>query len=159
MSTSKKRGFSLLEVMVSISVLGAVSYLGFTGIENIKRHKTITRKNLGMENIVYSTLNTIRSNINNQKIHFKSQEILGTGSLEDIREKLPVAWDERRMVSVKECLLNVENEKDCPKGRLGYVVEPMGSIYRGLWKVTLRMAHPDLVKEGFIDYIFFVSGK
>lgn len=146
------KGFSLVEIIVSLGVLGATVFLGTMALKNISVTEKEVRNDTTLDNTVHSLVGAIRSNILMQKVNFNAQTFLETTSVDKVKEILPLAWNHSIIVPKEEC-------PDCP-GRIGYVVTPPNeTIYRGLYQVTIRVTHEQLFPGSYKTYTFLVNGK
>jgi hypothetical protein len=135
---------------MTVSVLGAASYLGMQGLSSINSVKKQSTRGNSLQNTIYSVVNEIQSNVSIHKVSFDPSEFLKTTDPVKLRESLPLSWDDDVIIFRDQC-------PQCP-GRLGYVIYPIGSDYKGLWKVTLRVTHDVMFKDSYQDYSFIISG-
>ena len=68
----KQAGFGMVEVMVSFALLGAGIFTIMEGLDYLERQKTVTDKNVSMENMLSSIVDSVRSNIIMEKVDFQS---------------------------------------------------------------------------------------
>jgi hypothetical protein len=150
----KQAGFGMVEVMVSFALLGAGIFTIMEGLDYLEREKTITDKNVSMENMLSSIVDSVRSNIIMEKVDFQAtSNWLNNSTAQAVKDSLKMCW-------VKDGLIPIANYPNCP-GRLGYVVSPMtiGILeVRGLYFITVRMTHDELYPNNFKQYQFIVRG-
>ncbi|MGI4993347.1 hypothetical protein ACRXCV_11990 [Halobacteriovorax sp. GFR7] len=143
------RGLSLAEIVVTAGLLGVLIY-AFVGGQNVfRKANKKSRSQVVQYNIVHSLYRKISSNSALFQMNLNSDDFLSMTSVQDLNEKLPLAWNDKLVTSVDEC-------PSCP-GRLGYVLIPHPS-YRGLLKLVIRVTHRSYI-EGFKDYEFIISGE
>lgn len=153
-SLFSQRGFGLLEVLVATALLGGGIYTIMAGLDYIEKNKTVTEKNVTLENTISSIVESVRANIVMEKIDFQASTTwLNNTTFEDIKNSLKICWDRNGMTPL-------EPGGDCP-GRIGYVVTPMktGNLeIRGLYHVTVRVVHSELFPGRSREYQFIVRG-
>ncbi|MEH0861020.1 hypothetical protein [Halobacteriovorax sp. DPLXC-1] len=143
------KGLSLAEIVVTAGLLGVLIY-AFVGGQNIFRSANKkSRSQVVQHNLVNSLYRKISSNSAVFQVNMNSDEFLSMTSVQDLNEKLPLAWNDKLVTSVEEC-------PSCP-GRMGYILIPHPT-YRGLLKLVIRVTHKSYI-EGFKDYEFVISGE
>jgi hypothetical protein len=149
-----QKGFGVVEVLVSFALLGGGVYTIMQGLDYIEKKKTVTDKNVSLENMLASIMESVRSNIIMEKVDFQAYETwLSNTNYTSIKDSLKMCW-------VKDGLISIDKYPDCP-GRLGYVIAPMktGNLeFRGLYFVTVRMTHDELFPNTWKQYQFIVRG-
>jgi hypothetical protein len=155
----KQAGFSIVEVLVAFALLGAAIFTIMEGLDYIERKKTITDKNVSMENMLSSIVDSARSNIIMEKIDFQAgdsnytQNWLNNSTFQSVKDSLKMCW-------VKDGLIPLADYPNCP-GRFGYAVSPLKIdtlVLRGLYYITVRMTHDELFPNSFRQYQFIVRG-
>lgn len=140
------RGFTLIEALVGIGLLGIVMVVGTQGYEYVKRsQEKITTMNT-TENRVSEIIQTVKANISQQIISFPASLATTTSTsltdpekvvadyIEDKLTSLPMAWSTYTDSTTAEC-------PTCP-GKYGYVITSVPG-YGGLYNVTIRFTHTD----------------
>lgn len=155
----KQAGFGMIEVLVSFAILGAGIFTIMEGLDYLEKKKTLTDKNVTLENMLGSIVDSVRANIVMEKVDFQAgdpafaQNWLSHSTHQAIKDSLTMCW-------VNDGLISITNYPNCP-GRLGYVVSPMridNLQLRGLYYVTVRMTHDVLFPNTFRQYQFIVRG-
>lgn len=147
-------GFGLVELMISVGLIGVASYTILTGIDSISTSKEAVDKSVSMGNMITGILESVRSNIALEKIDFQAQQnFIDNTTYQAVKDSLKMRW-------VKD---GIVPESACPncQGRVGYVVTPykVGNLeLRGLYKVTIRLTHDELFPNTFQNYEFIVRG-
>lgn len=145
-------GMSLIELAVSLGILSIVMYQFISGSNFLTTFYSSTQNTLAMEDVALTVYENIRGNINLYQVDFDSTKFLNTTSYADLQTKLPFAWNSKKIIESSTCATA------CPAGRLGYIIYPI-SGYRGLLRLTIRITHPELLKDGFKDYTFLITGN
>lgn len=147
-------GFGMIETLVGFAILGAASYAIMMGLDYLEQSKTKTDKNISLENMLSSAVESARANIIMEKVDFQAHDsFLALTSFQHVKDSLKMCW-------VKDGLIPISNYPNCP-GRFGYVVAPfkVGNLeYRGMYQVTIRMTHDELFPNRFKEYAFLVRG-
>lgn len=147
-------GFGMVEVLISFAILGAGVFTIMEGLDYIETKKTTTDKNVSLENMLSSIVDSVRANIIMEKVDFQAtQNWLSNTTHQTVKDSLKMCW-------VKDGLIPIANYPNCP-GRLGYVVTPLRVDtleLRGLYSVTVRMTHDELFPSTFRQYQFIVRG-
>ena len=154
MKLLKEKGFGMVEVLMSFAILGAGIYTIMAGLDFLESKKANTDKNVSMELLVSSVVESIRSNIIMEKVDFDaSASWLANTTYNDVTDSLKMCWNERG-------IFPATSQPDCP-GRIGYVVAPFktGNLeIRGLYLVTIRLVNTKLFPNEFKQYEFIVRG-
>ena len=149
-----QKGFGIIETLVGFAILGAATFAIMNGLDYIEKNKSKTDKNISLENMLSSVVESARSNIIMEKVDFQANStFLSLTNFNDVRDSLKMCW-------VKDGLIPLADYPDCP-GRFGYVVSPfqVGNLQmRGLYQVTIRTTHSQLFPERFKQYTFIVRG-
>ncbi|MFP5386257.1 MAG: hypothetical protein ACLGHN_09285 [Bacteriovoracia bacterium] len=149
-----QKGVSLIEAVVGFAILGIGTFLVLQGLDFLGSHKSKTDDQVSFENTLVGVLETIKSNITFEKVDFSAeQSFLSYSTYEEVKPSLKLCW-------IKDGIIPLEQLPNCP-GRLGYVVTPLkvgGMTFRGLYKVTLRVTHDQLMAGSFRQYEFIVKG-
>lgn len=149
---NNQKGMGLLEVLVGISIASVGGFIILNGIDYLGNKKAVVDKNANLENMISGIIGSIRSNIMMEKIDFEPEEFLQHTTYDAVEKSLNLCW-------VNDGMLPLENYPTCP-GKIGYVVTPfkVGTMeFRGLYKVTLRMTHRELLPNQFREYVFIVK--
>lgn len=149
-----QRGFGMIEVLISFAILGAGMYTIMEGLDYIENKKNASNKDVALESMLSSVVESIRSNIIMEKVDFQaSQTWLNNSTHQAIKDSLKMCWN-------ADGLIPIENYPNCP-GRMGYVVSPMktGNLeFRGLYQVTIRLTHDEQFPGRSREYQFIVRG-
>lgn len=147
-------GFGLVEVLVAFGILGGGLYTIMEGLDFLEKKKVSTDKNVAVENMLSSIVETVRANIILEKVDFQGNTTwMNNTTHQAIKDSL-------KMCIVKDGLIPISYYPNCP-GRIGYVVTPMktGNLeFRGLYQVTIRMTHDELFPGKSRQYQFIVRG-
>lgn len=154
MKLLKEKGFGMVEVLMSFAILGAGIYTIMAGLDFLESKKDTTDKNVSMELMISSVVESVRSNIIMEKVDFNATASwLANTTYNDVTDSLKMCWNERG-------IFPVTSVPDCP-GRIGYVVTPFktGNLeIRGLYLVTIRLVNTKLFPNEFKQYEFIVRG-
>ena len=149
-----EKGFSILEVIIAIALLAGAATAVLKGFDSLNFLKKKSEQSSSIESILSSQLDEIRANIASEKIDFKSEDFLSLSDVNDVKNSLVLRWNKN----------GIYQPVDCPecKGRLGYVIVPyrIGTLlFRGLFLVTIRVTHDDLLTGRFSQYSYIVRGE
>ena len=142
----------MIEAMIGFAILGVGIYLLLTMLGFIDDNKAETTKRASMEIMISGLIESVRSNINMEKVDFNADAFLNKTTYEGVKSSLKQCW-------VKDGMIPLTSFPECP-GRIGYVVAPMktGKLEtRGLYKVTIRLTHDELFPNQFKQYEFIVK--
>lgn len=146
------RGMTLVETIVGFAILGAVFLVVVNGIDFIDNKKKEQTVSYSGEIIISSLVESIRSNIYREKIDPDPDSFLKLNSVNDVKQQLHLCWTKDGYYP--------RGNQDCP-GRMGYSISTLGtgggSIYRGLYKVTIRVTHDTLFPDRVKQYEFIVK--
>lgn len=149
-----QQGFGLIEVLVSMALLGVGIYTIMEGLDYIDRQKSHSNKEVAFEAMLSSVVESVRSNIILEKVDFQaSEKWLNNTTPEAVKNSLKLCW-------MNEGIAPLETMPDC-QGRLGYVVTPSktGNLeLRGLYQVTIRVTHDLQFPGTFKEFNFIVRG-
>lgn len=148
MFASNNKGFTIMEAIVGIGLLGIVMVTGTQGYDYIKSSQTKMTTMNTTENRVSEIIQTVKANISQQIISFpasvsasstgsssESGDTLVTSYIESaLGSNLPMAWSLTTDSKVSDCTA-------CP-GRYGYVITAIPG-YGGLYLVSVRFTHKD----------------
>jgi len=146
-------GFSIMEAVVGLAIVGLGASGILTGIDTLNSSKIKVDESIGLEVILASVVDEVRSNIMREKVDFRAkEEFLDLSSLPDVKNSLKMGWNKGGI------------NPDCTscKGRIGYVVTPyrVGTLlYRGLYEVNIRVTHDEIFPNRFKQYRFIVRGE
>lgn len=147
-------GFGVLEIMISLGILGVATYAILNGLDFLTSSKQNVEKKVYLENILSNIVESARANIAMEKVDFDADNTFLKNSVyEDVRNSLNLRW-------VKDGIVRAS---DCPNctGRIGYVVTPLKTTsleFRGIYKVTVRVTHDEEFPGEFKQYDFIVKG-
>jgi len=148
------RGFSILEAVVGMGILGIGVYVMTSGMDYLSGAKGKADTEIVLEKMVSSIVEGVRSNIAVEKIDFKgASKFLALTNFNDVNDSLEMRWNKKGIMTRDVC-------EGCP-GRIGYVITEytVGTQkYRGLYQVTVRFTHKDLFPNRFKQYRFIVRG-
>lgn len=148
------KGFSIIEAVVAMGILGVASYGVLEGLDQINSSKTKAVNQMNLEVTLSAIVDEVRSNIAREKIDFKAYEnFINLSNYEEVRESLYMRWNKSGVMTQDAC-------SSC-KGRIGYVVTPykVGSLtYKGLYEITIRVTHDELFQNRFKQFNFIVRG-
>jgi prepilin-type N-terminal cleavage/methylation domain-containing protein len=145
----KNKGFTLIEIMLSLAVLVVGVYLTAEGVNQMNSSAKDTRLLSATERTINAIADNIRTSLGSYQITYDSS-LATKNKMLDI-SKLPMAWGPGVIVSVASCTPT----KSCPIGRFGYIITPMPN-YRGLYSVTLRMTTSEW-KDAFREFTFIAT--
>lgn len=149
-----QQGFGLIEVLVSMALLGVGIYTIMEGLDYIERQKSHSNKEVAFEALLSSIVESVRSNIIMEKVDFQaSQNWLNNSTTDAVKNSLKLCW-------MNEGISPIETMPTCP-GRIGYVVTPskIGNLeLRGLYQVTIRVTHDVQFPGTFKEFNFLVRG-
>jgi hypothetical protein len=141
------KGFTIMEAIVGIGLLGIVMVTGTQGYDYIKQSQTKMVTMNTTENRVSEIIQTVKANISQQIISFPASASSTTGSSAEsgdtlvtnyiesvLGSNLPMAWSLNTDSTAAECA-------SCP-GRYGYVITAIPG-YGGLYLVSIRFTHTD----------------
>lgn len=143
-----QKGFSLVEVMVALGVLGVVVYYFSSGTSFLSQRNKQLEELMIMDRHVNTLYENIQSNSDVYQITYDPKEFNDNADPSKLKDYLPLAWDLKILTDKKNCEV-------CP-GRMGYVIVPLDG-YRGLYKLTIRATHPKV--QGYKEYNFLINGK
>lgn len=131
-----QKGFTLIEALVGIALLGIVMVIGIQGYDFIRKSSDTVSSMNTIDNRVAEIIQSINGNISQQVISFPDSTT--DDELENkINEKLaelPMAWSLTADMPAVDC-------SSCP-GRYGYIITNVPN-YLGLYMVTIRFTHTD----------------
>jgi hypothetical protein len=137
------QGFTIMEAIVGIGLLGIVMVTGTQGYDYIKQSQTKMATMNTTENRVSEIIQTVKANISQQIISFPASASSATGNADTLvtnyiesvlGSNLPMAWSLNTDSTAAEC-------PTCP-GRYGYVITAIPD-YGGLYLVSIRFTHTD----------------
>jgi hypothetical protein len=146
-------GFSIIEAVVALGIIGIGAYGLLEGLDSITSSKTKVDESIGLEIILAAVVDEVRSNITREKVDFKAHEnFLSLTNIDDVKDSLKMGWNKNGI------------QVDCINcaGKFGYVVSPykVGTLlYRGLFEVSIRVTHDKLFPNRFKQYRFIVRGE
>ncbi len=144
------KGITLVENIVAFAILGAVLLVVVNGISFIDNEKKVQAESYSGETIVLSLIESIRANIHLEKINPAPDPFINARTIRDLKNQLHLCWTRDGYFP--------RNNQDCP-GRMGYSISTLttgAAVYRGLYKVTLRVTHDTLFPNRFKNYEFIV---
>ena len=126
-----KKGFSIIESLIALSLLSIVMLISYSSIDQVKKLANNVTSSENSEKQALQIIENVRSNMNTFKATY---EYYSDESAEKLLEdsKLSMAWDKNIHTTTEKC-------PDC-KGRYGYVLQPYEK-YRGLFVLTLKVTH------------------
>lgn len=146
-------GVGMIEIFIGFALIGTASYLVLNGMDFLNNKKSEADKTASIEYMISGLVESIRANINMEKIDFQAEEkFLNKYNLDEVKASLKMCW-------VNDGILPGESYPDCP-GKIGYVITPLktGPLeLRGLYKVTVRLTHDQLYPGRFKQYEFIVK--
>lgn len=145
-------GIGLVEVMLGFGLIGAGAFVILNGVDFISEKKSIVDRRASMEGGVRGLVESIRANIAMEKVDFNGEDFLSKTTLPEVTEQLKLCW-------YKDGIIPIEQFPNCP-GRIGYVITTLktGPLdLRGLYKVTIRLTHSELIPGEFKQYEFVVK--
>ena len=147
-----QKGMGMVEVLMGFALAGVGAFIVLNAVDFLGDKKAVIDKNASMENIITGVMETVRSNIAMEKIDFAPEGFLNNTTYEAVEKSLKLCW-------VNDGIIPLEEYPGCP-GKIGYVVAPMkaGTMeFRGLYKVTVRVTHKELLPNQFKQYEFIVK--
>lgn len=144
----KQNGFTIVEVMIAVAILGAFAYYFAGGGDFLSSRNKQIEELMVMDRHVNNLYENIQSNIDIYQITYDPKDFNDNSDPTKINAYLPMAWDLKVLTDVASCT-------KCP-GRMGFVIIPLDG-YRGLYKLIVRVTHPKIPK--FKDYTFLINGK
>ncbi len=150
-----EQGFSLIENVVALGILGILCAGLFGGMAVMQQLSTVSRMMSSVDKQISDIADSIRVALESHQIDFARPIAANMdGNIEAINaaldvKKLPMAWDVGVIASAKEC-------PQC-KGRYGFVIQPYES-FPGLYLVTLRLTNTEW-DAPYRDYHFVVSAR
>jgi len=148
-----QRGFGILEIMISMGLLGVGVYFVINGFSIITDSKKDVDESLALDTMVTNLIESIRINVAMEKIDFQPDEFLRPTRLEDVNALLKSCWGRAGIYTPAP--------QDKCKGRVGYVVTPYkvgGMTLLGLYRVTVRVTHETALEGRFKQFEFIVRG-
>jgi prepilin-type N-terminal cleavage/methylation domain-containing protein len=155
------KGLTLVEIMISIGILGIFVSAGYTGLSNWSKDIANFKRRLLTEDIISNIKNTASNRAGTLQVDYSDNSAIAILSDDD---KLPFAWSTTGdIVMVKNCTVNpadldvnntidsAENDSStsetekpalgvCPSGRYGYIVKPVTGA-KGLYYLTIKITH------------------
>ncbi|MBT3234620.1 MAG: type II secretion system protein [Bdellovibrionales bacterium] len=151
----RSAGFTLLEIMITIGVVGVTLYGLLGGADFIEYHTSKTRNAMALERTVLQIVDSIRSGPHLYQITFNPNDFFNNITKEKLEKMLPMAWDEYALYSsIDEC--HQVGRSGC-SGRLGYILTPLTG-YRGIYRLIVRVSHPKMIKGLYQDFPFIIRG-
>jgi len=149
---NNQKGFTLLEVMVSMALIGALSYFLVGSSGKIMQDTQVIRHDLALDKVVQRISDNVRENIDLYQITYNQNEFLNKTTKDELDAILPLAWDSNVYTTKEGC-------PSCP-GRAGFIITPIDG-YRGLYRVIIRITHTELITggDGYKDFVFLVKSK
>ncbi|MBT3235069.1 MAG: prepilin-type N-terminal cleavage/methylation domain-containing protein [Bdellovibrionales bacterium] len=147
-----RSGFSMIELMVGISLLGVISWGVFNGVEMWNGQFDDMQEISTGHNIVSEILNSLV--VRGPFLQVDQTDDAGITILTDWKNsnKLPMAWSKGGAVyPVVECSAS-NFDGSCPRGRYGFIVKPVTG-FRGLYKVTILITHPEWTRARILNAI------
>lgn len=147
-------GMSLMEIMIGIGLFGVMTWAFIGGSSYITKQTSNVRSDVSQSRILDSLLMSVRGHAGVYKVNFDPRDFIEAIGEEELQNplRLPLAWNDKVITTIE----------NCPKcaGRLGFIVSPVPS-YRGMYKLTIRMTHPSIKKQGlnFKDFDYLIKGK
>lgn len=144
---SNNKGFTIMEAIVGIGLLGIVMVTGTQGYDYIKSSQAKMTTMNTTENRVSEIIQTVKANISQQIISFPASVSTSGGSSSEsgdalvnsyiesvLGSNLPMAWSLTNDSKAADCTA-------CP-GRYGYVITAVPG-YGGLYLISIRFTHKD----------------
>ncbi len=146
----RERGFSLIEAMIGVSILGiVVSTLMSGSFDSERQIKRMNDKTI-LNTLVWELFDNISGNLGKYQISYDSNERLTKeDDINELKKLLPIAWDMDGSYPINEC-------KDCP-GRMGFVIKPLPG-QRGLYQIVIKATHDQLFPGSYRTFYFLIKG-
>lgn len=144
----KSSGFSIIEVLVSVGILGIITTVFVGGLSQFRDISRQTDLLSSSDKQINDIAENIRANFHYYQVNFDYTATTMNSLL--AVNSLPMAWDVGISVPAAQCT-------SC-KGRYGFIIQPVDA-FRGLFTVRLRFTHQDWGNGNFKDYIVLVSSK
>lgn len=148
-----QRGFGVIEIMISIALLGAGSYLVMNGLSLMTDSKKEIDGSIALNSVVSNIVESVRLNVAMEKIDFQAEKFLNPTRLGEVNSLLKSCWNRSGIYEPKS--------GEICEGRIGYVVTPykVGPMtLLGLYQVTIRVTHVSLLPRRFKQFEFIVRG-
>ena len=146
-----QKGFSLLEVIIALGILGAASTYMMTSYHSSQQGIMGLSDKTILNTVIWDVVTGVDGNVGKYQTNFSSNEIFSqSSSASELNKILPIAWDSSGTHSLE----------DCPKckGRMGYIIKPL-SGQRGLFELDIKVTHERIFPNSYRTYIFLVKGK
>lgn len=127
-----KKGMSMVELMVASAVLALVMLAAVSGVRFLQSSVQTSHTLKAEQAVILNLVESVRSNPRSIQAFYSNNEISVADTLLS-RDQLAIAWSPSQIVNVSECGDN------CPKGRMGYVMQTVSGI-PGLFLVTMHIS-------------------
>jgi hypothetical protein len=141
----KQRGYTFIEVAFTMGMIMMVAYGIAEAVRVSSEFTKLTHGKRNRDRVISNLLLNVVENISQYQKNFDGSEDWREKQL--ALDKLPLAWDQIKLVPVKEC-------PECP-GRMGFIIQPMDGA-PGLNRLTIRLTHNALL-EGPKDYVYVLA--
>jgi prepilin-type N-terminal cleavage/methylation domain-containing protein len=137
-----RSGFTLIEVMVGVALLGVISWGVFNGVKMWNTEFQDMQQTSTGYNIVAEILNSVAVRGQYLQVDYSDDPGVTILSTWDNDDELPMAWNKSGVVyPVAECSAG-DFPGNCPRGRYGFIAKPITG-FRGLYKITIMITHPE----------------